>query len=171
MLRNGLLILVSVAVLVPVAIIYWNTQLDKGMSALKAEDYTTALHKLKPLAMVGDSTAQEIIGLMYAHGWGVPKDRNEALTWLRRSARWTKTESDKAAVAAYYIGKNYMQGFGMIRKDEAEAVRWFKIAAEGGSREAAEQLGKAYTEGLLGLPRDPKQAEHWLNKAKQPALR
>lgn len=161
-LRNGIVLLVSAVALVPVAIAYRNTQLDKGISALKAEDYATTLHKLKPLAMMGDSTAQEVLGQMYVHGWGVPKDENKALKWLRRSARWTKTESDKAAVAAYYIGKDYAEGVGVIRKDEAEAVRWFKIAAEGGSRGAAEQLGKAYTEGLLGLPRDPKQAEHWL---------
>ena len=166
MLRYGILFLVSAAVLIPAMIVYRNIQFDKGTSALKAEDYETTIRKLKPLAIVGDSDAQFLLGQMYAFGWGVSKDENKALDWLRRSARWTRNEPDKAAAAAYYIGRDYAEGVGAVRKNDAEAVKWFKIAAEGGFREAADRLGRAYAEGLLGLQRDPKQSEFWLSKAK-----
>jgi uncharacterized protein len=55
---------------------------------------------------------------------------------------------------------------GAISKDELEAVKWFRIAADGGYRQAAELLGKSYSEGLLGLPRDQEQSEYWFHKAK-----
>jgi TPR repeat protein len=84
--------------------------------------------------------------------------------WFRRAGRWTRTEPDKGANSAYYVGKNYAEGIG-IEKDEQEAVKWFRIAAKGGHKEAAETLGKAYAEGLYGLPRDPDQSQHWLRKA------
>jgi hypothetical protein len=70
----GLLALFGVGVLIPVAIVYEETQLDEGVSALKAEDYITTLDKLRPLALLGDSDAQYILGKMYAFGWGVVKD-------------------------------------------------------------------------------------------------
>src|SRR5689334_19003554 len=161
MLRKGIVLVICGTVLVVALIIYRNMQLDTAVSALKAGDYETTVGKLRLLTIAGDSDAQFLLGQMYAFGWGVAKDENKALEWLRRSARWTKTKPNKAATAAYYIGKDYAEGVGAVGKNEAEAVRWFKIAAEEGSREAANRLARAYAEGLLGLDRDSRQSEYW----------
>jgi len=165
LLRNVILILGSVILLVVIFIVFRNIQFDKGISALKSEDYDTAIRRFKPLAVIGDSGAQYLLGQMYAFGWGVPRDESHALKWLRKAGKWTRTETDKAASAAYFIGKDYAEGVGAIPKDELEAVKWFRIAADGGYRQAAELLGKSYLEGLFGLPRDQKQSEYWFRKA------
>jgi len=55
-----------------------NAELDAGGVALKTEDYPTALKKLRPLAYLGDSTAQYLLGLMYAYGWGVARNDETA---------------------------------------------------------------------------------------------
>lgn len=166
LLRNGILILGSVIFLVVTSIVFRKIQFDKGVSALKSGDYDTAMRRFKPLAIIGDSRAQYLLGQMYAFGWGVPRDESHALKWLRKAEKWSKTETDKAASAAYYIGKDYAEGVGAVPKDELQAVKWFRIAADGGYRQAAELLGKSYSEGLFGLPRDQKQSEYWFQKAK-----
>ncbi len=174
LLRKGILILGSVILLVVTFIVFRNIQFDKGVSALKSGDYDTAMRSFKPLAIIGDSGAQYLLGQMYAFGWGVPRDESLALKWLRKAGKWSKTETetetetetDKAASAAYYIGKDYAEGVGAVPKDELQAVKWFRIAADGGYRQAAELLGKSYSEGLFGLPRDQKQSEYWFQEAK-----
>jgi TPR repeat protein len=143
-----------------------NILFDNAVKSLKAEDYETSIHKLTPLAMLGDSDAQWLIGQMYAYGWGVPKDEIKAIEWFRRSAKWMEDGTNKSAVAAYYVGIDYSEGVGAVPKSELEAVKWFVIAGNSGSVEAADKLCKAYSEGLLGLSRDLEKAEYWGNKAK-----
>jgi len=164
-LRTGILLATYLAGIVLAFAAYRNVALEEGVTALKSEDYDVAQRKLAPLARVGDSKAQFLLGQMYAFGWGVPRDERKAFDWLRRSTRWRKAEPDKAAIAAYYIGRDYAEGVGAVRRDEREALRWFRIAAESGFREAAQRLGEAYSEGTFGLEVDPKQAAYWFAKA------
>ena len=51
----------------------------KGLAALEAYDYATALEELLPLAEQGDATAQSLLGGMYALGTGVLQDYAEAV--------------------------------------------------------------------------------------------
>ena len=53
---------------------------------LRGTDYATALKEWRPLAEQGDAGAQNILGLMYATGEGVPQDNNEAVRWYRLAA-------------------------------------------------------------------------------------
>ncbi|OFW67609.1 MAG: hypothetical protein A2Y74_07725 [Actinobacteria bacterium RBG_13_63_9] len=133
---------------------------------MKSGNYLEAFAKLRSLAILGDGNAQYLIGQMYAVGWGRPKNDEAAMEWFRKAARWPWQESERAASAAFYVGKDYEEGIGAVPRDPMEAVKWYRIAAEGGHRQAAELLGKAYEEGLLGLPRDPAQVEYWRRKAK-----
>ena len=50
----------------------------------------------------------------------------------------------KAADTLYQIGRCYETGDG-VGKDGAEAVRWYRLAAEYGSVQAMIELGKCYT--------------------------
>jgi len=48
-------------------------QFEDGLAAHERGDYATTLRLLKPLAEQGNASAQVILGLMYAHGRGVPQ--------------------------------------------------------------------------------------------------
>ncbi|MEY2820448.1 MAG: hypothetical protein RL105_20, partial [Verrucomicrobiota bacterium] len=53
--------------------------------------------------------------------------------------------------------------------DEAEAVRWYRKAAEQGHAKAQYNLGVAYDEGR-GVPKDYAEAYAWLNIASAAGL-
>lgn len=60
--------------------------MSEGQSAIERRDYTTALKEVRPLADRGNSEAQFLLGQMYAYGWGVPKDAQEAFRWYAEAA-------------------------------------------------------------------------------------
>lgn len=113
------------------AVVLRNVEFDGATDALKTSDYATALKKLRPLAALGDSHAQYLLGQMYAFGSGVPKNDDAAIAWFRRAGLWSKGLPDPAAPADYYVAQNYLEGRG-VQKDEVEANKWFKRAADGG---------------------------------------
>ena len=49
-------------------------------------------------------------------------------------------------------------------QDDAEAVRWYRLAAEQGYANAQYNLGVSYDDGL-GVPQDNIEAHMWLNLA------
>ena len=67
------------------------------------------------------------------------------------------------ADAQYNLGIMYAEGKG-IAKDEAQAVAWFRKAAEQGYAPAQFNLGVMYAEGI-GIAKDETQAVAWSRKA------
>jgi TPR repeat protein len=67
------------------------------------------------------------------------------------------------AHAQCLVGVMYFTGT-RVPKDEAEAVRWYRKAAEQGYAEAQNDLGVAYQDGR-GVPKDYAEAVHWYRKA------
>ncbi|MBN2207705.1 MAG: sel1 repeat family protein [Candidatus Coatesbacteria bacterium] len=63
----------------------------------------------------------------------------------------------------YFLGYMYMKGHG-VSQDDAEAVRWFRKAAEVGDRDGIYHLGKMYYQGK-GVDRDAAKALAWYKKA------
>jgi TPR repeat protein len=57
-----------------------------AVAAHKRGDYATALRLIRPLAEQGDADAQNILGLMYYSGQGVPQDYVIAQMWLNLAA-------------------------------------------------------------------------------------
>jgi TPR repeat protein len=51
-----------------------------------------------------------------------------------------------------------------VPRDQTQAARWFRKAADQGDAMAQSGLGKAYATGE-GVPRDLAQAAHWFRKA------
>jgi uncharacterized protein len=119
------------AAIVLAGIVFRNARLDSGTGALKSGSYAVAYQKLKPLAQLGDSKAQYLLGQMYAFGWGVPKSDEDAIRWFRKAAMWSEGTTDPAAAAEYYVGRSYAEGQG-VPKDEVESAKWFRRAAAGG---------------------------------------
>jgi uncharacterized protein len=115
-------------------------ELDDAVTAAHGGDYATALRRLSPLAQKGDARAQFDIGFMHAYGWGVPRDRAEAITWYRKAA------DQGLPVAQHFLGLAYVNGEG-VRPDDAEAARWFARAAAQGFSQAQYMLGLMTLDG------------------------
>lgn len=75
--------------------------------------------------------------------------------------RVDKDRHDGAALAL--IGEIYAQGLA-VRRDPAEAARWYRLAAEQGNREAAFAYGMALLKGE-GVPKDHDAAKAMLEQA------
>jgi TPR repeat protein len=128
---------------------------DKGMEALRAGDYETALQEWRPLAEQGDAFAQSNLGTMYANGLGVILDDAEAANWFRLGA-------EQGNVGAQLkLGFMYFSGRGVIQ-DYAEAANWYRQAAEQDYSPAQFNLGNMYLDGD-GVIQDYVIAHMWIN--------
>ncbi len=74
--RYATLLLAVVVVLVDVPA--W-ADFEAGWQAHKRGDYATALKEWRPLAEQGVAHAQNVLGIMYSEGRGVPQDDAEAV--------------------------------------------------------------------------------------------
>jgi hypothetical protein len=60
-------------------------------------------------------------------------------------------------VAQYNIAVCYKQGVGVVQ-DSAEAMRWYRLAADRGYAKAQYSLGVLYETGIVGVPQDSAEA-------------
>lgn len=70
----------------------------------------------------GDALAQEVLGLRYAAGDGVPVDKEKAFKWLSKAAAQGRPKSE------YVLGRFYGSGDG-VPVDRQKAVEWISKAA------------------------------------------
>ena len=143
-----------------------------GRGVLK--DDAEAVRWYRLAADQGLAVAQNSLGFMYANGEGVLKDDAEAVRWFRLAAdqgdgrcavhprcqlrptarAFSRTRPKPCAGtgslrirvdagAQFNLGVMYANGEGVL-KDEAEAVRWYRLAAEQGHAAAQFNLGNSY---------------------------
>ena len=79
------------------------------------------------------------LGVMYANGEGVPKDDAEAVRWFQLG--WGRQEFEQAGARVFPWTPRPVtgprQGLGMAcTQNNAEAVRWVRLAADQGDAEA-----------------------------------
>jgi TPR repeat protein len=103
--------------------------IDEGWAAYKRGDYTTTLREIRSLAEQGFASAQDILGLLYENGQGVPQDYAEAVEWYRKAAE------QGLAIAQFNLGVRYEQGQG-VPQDYVEAHIWYNLAAARGNENA-----------------------------------
>lgn len=169
------------------------SNLQEGIRAWAAGDYTAALAILKPLAMRGNAAGQYFLGTMYANGQGVSQDYAEAIAWIRKAAAqgnadaqndlgvmygygqgipqdyaqagawYRKAAAQGVAAAQYNLGLMYANGWDKSQ-DYTKAVYWYRKAAEQGYADAQYNLGTLYHDGQ-GVPQDYSQADYWFRKA------
>jgi TPR repeat protein len=126
-------------------------------SAFKRGDYATVRRLMTPLADAGNAKAQNYLGVLYDHGYGVPRDDAQAVAWYRKAADQGNPEAQSN------LGRLYDNGHGVLQ-DDARAVAWYRKAAEQGDAGAQTSLGAAYETGR-GVARDLAQAAEWYRKA------
>lgn len=129
----------ALAILVIVLIVLRNLGFQAGARAFKAGDYASALRIIRPLARLGDTPSQYVLGEMYAFGFGVVKDDSKAIYWFRRAAVRSEEGVDPAAPAELAVSKSYAEGIG-VKADRDESLKWLRLAAKGGSKEAGSRL-------------------------------
>lgn len=86
-------------------------------------------------AGVGEPVFQNVLGEMYANGYGVRQDFNTGVEWLRKAAEKGNEN------ALYNMGVCYLNGYGVF-VDQKEAARWFEKAQKAGNPLAADRLAE-----------------------------
>lgn len=102
--------------------------------ALRAGDYTAALPLVNEAVKQEDRHAMGVLATMYAMGYGVKRDLDEAALWFRQAA----VRGELFAQTAF--GTCLAAGHG-VPVDRQEGAYWLFKAANGGHRMAAEILG------------------------------
>ncbi len=166
--------------------------IDDIQTSLRAQQFDTAVPKLRALAEAGDATAQFALATVLEGAFGYPKtDPKEAARWYRRAAdqnipeaqtaladrlmqgvgidknydeaaKLYRAAADKLPVAAAHLGDLYCYGVG-VKEDTAECAKWYRKAAEGGIAHAASSLGGMYAVGN-GVAKNDAEANTWLRK-------
>jgi TPR repeat protein/S1-C subfamily serine protease len=120
----------------------------------------------QPAAAAGDTRAMLMLGGAYKHGYGVAKDAEEAARWLQKARDALRQASEKGdSFAMRRLAWMHRQGGDVVSKDEAEALRLFRLAGENGDVIAMEQLAREYSLGAAGLPKDEAEAARWRKRA------
>lgn len=114
--------------------------------------------QLKKAAEAGDPESQNKIGVLFAQGIGLPRDKVKAFEWYKKAA------DAKYPPAMWNLAFMYVRGEGGVKEDMATAFGLFKEAAELGFADAQYDLAYMYLQGL-GTTLDRAEGMKWLNKA------
>ena len=119
---------------------------DKSVEENKKE----GLRLVQSLADQGNAEAQYALAGAYKRGeLGLPRDRGQMISWLRKSA-------EKNPEAEIALGVAYIEGDG-VHRNRAEAINWYRRAAEHGNAHGQFDLGISYEYGV-GVHKDMGQA-------------
>ena len=110
---------------------------EDAVSALQRGDSPLAARLFRPLAEQGDAGAQNLLGVLYVTGQGVPQDAQEAVKWYRRPAE------QGHAGAQYSLGLKYYYGEG-VTQNYIHAHMWWNLTAHAGDGWDKEMKEKAY---------------------------
>ena len=147
-------------------------QYRQGVREVGKNDHLEAFKWFREAADEGHAEAQHSLGLLHTTGKRIVRDWSSAVLWFRKAA-----ERGHAG-AQYELGRMYQQGlssFGQqkfpkglssyeLQKDECQALKWLRRAAEQGHAAAQHCLGLLYSESN-GLPQDDREAATWFGKA------
>lgn len=122
--------------------------LQQAKDAMIAQRFAEAMDMLRPLARSGNADAEELIGVMYALGTGVPQDHIRAFEWYMRSAMKGHPGAQSG------VGWYYELGLGLTGPDLVRAYLWYRLSDIGGDPDAAisvEEVRKKMTDEELDL--------------------
>lgn len=98
-------------------------------------------------------------GADYQDGWRAYQRGDYAAAYRE----WLPLAEHGDAASQASLGGMYVNGHG-VTKDDAEAVKWLRLAAEQGNAIAQNNLGFMYGNGR-GVPRDDAQAVEWYRRS------
>jgi hypothetical protein len=164
-----------------------------GVKEFRAKNFNAALAHFGKAAAAGHAPAQNYLGYMYRHGFGVGQDHAKALAWYHKAAaqnhagalnnigymhrhglgvaenfaearNWFRRAAERGDPAGQYnLGQMLADGVGTA-PDYREAMKWYKAAADQGHARAAMGVAHLYAQGL-GIAADPAEAYFWYGVA------
>ena len=111
-----------------------NGALEKARDLMEANRFAEARALMLPLARSGNADAEELIGVMYAMGLGVPRDDRRAFEWYLRAS----LKGHPGAQSG--LGWYYEVGRGLPAPDKVRAYLWYNLSAMGGDVDAPDSL-------------------------------
>src|SRR5438093_7332738 len=99
-----------------------------------------------------------VLFLLSAAVFRLPAQQNEADRKVLAEIRAGADKGD--AKAQYELGRAFFSGTLVVAKDEAEAVKWYRKAAEQNVADAQYNLGVCYDSGE-GVAKDEVEAYKW----------
>jgi TPR repeat protein len=153
-------------------------------------DTARALDSARRAARAGNLSAAFLLGVMYEAGSGVDRNLAEARKWFETAAATgdraalfnlgavALRQHDAGAAAAAFraaaekglagaqvaYGQSLETGEGTER-NESEALKWYRLAAEGGDALGAYLYGAALARGLGGTEKNAAEAARWFQVA------
>lgn len=107
-----------------------------GIEAWQRADYSGAIANWRPLAEKGDADAQFNLGQAYRLGRGVPTNLAQSKSWFERAA------------ASGHVDAQTTLGLLLFQNgDQAQGLKWLKLAAEQGEARALLVYGTALFNG------------------------
>lgn len=128
------------------------------------EKYIMDAYKLvKKLVSNGYPEAMFYLADCYGTGrLGLENDPKEAFNLYQTAAKAGHAQSAYRTAVCWEMGQ---EGGGGTRKDPLKAIQWYKKAASFGDTPAMYKMGMILLKGLLGQPRNPREAIVWLRRA------
>lgn len=130
--------------------------LPEGEAAFARRDWRTAIRELQPLADHGNARAQYLMGGIALQGASPGQaDEAGAMNWYRKAAAQGLAEAQRDLAFLLLSDKP---------PRTAEAIAFYRQAAERGDAESAYELGSLYDRGQ-GVRPDAAQRNAWWRKA------
>ena len=118
---------------------------------------------VKKLVHSGYTEAMFYLADCYGQGLlGLEADRKEAFLLYQSAAKQGHAESAYRTAVCCELGQ---EDGGGTKRDPPRAVQWYKRAATLGNVPAMYKMGIILLKGLLGQPRNPREALIWLKRA------
>ena len=158
----GLLIAGAALALPAAACAYDFQAMERSIATLSSDTQ----HDWELKGRAGDAIGQNITGMAYKYGIGVPQDHLVSTKWFRMAAQ--QGEPD----AQFNLGRIYESNAdGQYRRqraapaDDAQALMWFRRSAEQGHVPAQVKLAQLLVNGAPGVRRNPVEGSKWLRIA------
>ena len=132
------------------------------------EKYILDAHKIVKKLVSGHSAeATFYLADCYSTGLlGLEVDPKEAFILYQTAAKAGHAQAAYRVAVCYEMGQ---EDGGGTRRDPNKAVHWYQRAATLGDTPAMYKLGVIQLKGLLGQPKNPKEALNWLKRAAEQA--
>ena len=102
-------------------------------------DYARAFTNAMLAAQAGDLECQNMVGILLSYGWGTKTNKKEGVFWLKKAADRGHAKAQASYADALADGSG-------IKKDDAEAIKYYTLAANQG-----EVTGKVPLENLTAV--------------------
>lgn len=121
---------------------------ERAEAAFRTGDLVVAMTLLRKAAEAGHAPAQA----RYADLLDAAEQDVEAVAWYRKAAEQGEPAGE------FGLGRMHANGEG-VKRDPAEALKWYRLAAGRNHVPALDALARAYRAGDLGLAKDPAEAQ------------